>query len=120
MPSGTQVLAVSVDPPEEGLKLRERVRRDCEEDRPHIPLEPFPVRFITDPEGQLIRAIGAGNEGHWSGFISYPVTFLVDAEGVVRWRYVGTGGAGDRASTVAVAALAEAVSRGEAPNELGD
>jgi len=113
-------LAVSVDPPEEGQKLRERVRRDCEEDRPQIPLDPYPVRLVSDPEGALIRAVGAANEEHWSGFISYPVTFVVDQKGVVRWRYVGSGGAGDRASTVQVAAVAEAVSKGEEPTQPGN
>jgi len=91
------------------------VTRDCQEDRPHIPLDPYPLRLVSDPDGKLIRAVGAGNEGHWSGFISYPVTFVVDNAGIVRWRYVGSGGAGDRASTVTLASIAEAVAKGETP-----
>jgi len=31
-----QILGISIDPPEEGKKLLERVTRDCQEDRPQI------------------------------------------------------------------------------------
>src|SRR5712671_260357 len=40
-----QILGVSVEPAEEGKKFLERVTRDCEEDRLHIPLDPYPVRL---------------------------------------------------------------------------
>ena len=65
--------------------------RDCQEDRPHISLDPYPLRFLTDPEGELTRAVGAGLDGHWKGFISKPVTIVVDQAGIVRWIYTGDG-----------------------------
>ena len=57
---------VSVEPAEEGKKFLERVTRDCQEYRPHIPLDPYPVRLLTDPNAILIRAVGTANEGHWA------------------------------------------------------
>ena len=106
-----QILGISTDPPEEGRKLRERVTRDCQEDRPHIPLEPYPLRLLTDPEGKLIRAIGSANDEHWSGFISNPVTLIVDRTGVVRSVYVSAN-ASDRAGPLALAQSAAQIARG--------
>ena len=108
-----QVLGVSVQPPEEGRKLKERVTRDCQEDHPHISLDPYPLRLLSDPEGELIRAVGAGNEGHRSGFIARPVTFIVDQVGVVRWVYTGDGSASNRPSPVALAKTAGAIAQGK-------
>ena len=62
-----QILAISVEPPEEGKKFLERVTRDCQEDRPHIDLDPYPLRLLSDPEAKLSGACGAENEGHWAG-----------------------------------------------------
>jgi hypothetical protein len=45
-----QILYISVEPAEEGKKLLERVARDCQEDRPHIPLDPYPVRRSPTPK----------------------------------------------------------------------
>jgi hypothetical protein len=53
-----KILGVSVEPPDEGKKLLERVTRDCKEDRPHISLDPYPVQLLTDPDAALIRAVG--------------------------------------------------------------
>ena len=78
-----QIFGVSVQPAEEGRKLRERVTRDCQEDRPHIALDPYPLRRLVDPDAQLIRAVGAENEGHWAGLIAAPVTYVVDRAGIV-------------------------------------
>ncbi len=113
VPEKIQILGVSVEPPEEGRKLRERVTRDCQEDRPHIPLDPYPLRFLSDPQGELIRAVGVGRDGHWSGFIAQPVTFVVDPAGKVRWIYTGDGSASDRPSPVALAKTAVAVAQGK-------
>jgi len=109
-----QILGISVEPPEEGKKLLERVTRDCQEDRPHIPLDPYPVRLLTDPEATLIRACGTENEGHWAGTIAAPVTFMVDPSGQVKWAYV-SGSAADRPSPVALAKAASAVAAGQLP-----
>ena len=109
-----QILGISVEPPEEGKKLLERVTRDCREDRPHISLDPYPVRLLSDPDATLIRACGTENEGHWAGTIAAPVTFVVDPSGQVKWAYV-SGSAADRPSPVALAKAACAVAAGHAP-----
>ena len=107
-----QILGISVQPPEEGKKLLERVTRDCQEDRPHIPLDPYPLRLLSDPAAELIRAAGVANEGHWAGLISHPVTFVVDRKGVVRWLYAGAS-ASDRPSPVALAKIAVDIAKAE-------
>jgi len=109
-----RILGISVEPPEEGKKFLERVTRDCQEDRPHIPLDPYPVRLLTDPDATLIRACGTENEGHWAGTIAAPVTYVVDPSGQVKWAYV-SGSAADRPSPVALAKAACAVAAGKAP-----
>jgi peroxiredoxin len=114
VPDQVQIFGVSVEPAEEGRKLRERVTRDCQEDRPHIALEPYPLRLLMDPDAKLIRAVGAENEGHWAGLIAAPITYVVDRAGKVRWAYVSAN-ASDRPSPVALAKAAVAVARGEEP-----
>ena len=109
-----QILGVSVEPPEEGRKFLERVTRDCREDRPHISLDPYPVRLLTDPDAKLIRAVGAENEGHWAGLIAAPVTYVVDPAGKVKWAYVSESAA-DRPSPVALAKAAVSVASGKEP-----
>jgi alkyl hydroperoxide reductase subunit AhpC len=109
-----QILGVSVEPPEEGKKLLDRVTRDCQEDRPHIPLDPYPVRLVSDPDAKLIRAVGAENEGHWAGLIFAPITYVVDPDGKVRWAYVNESAA-DRPSPVALAKAACAIAAGKEP-----
>ncbi len=109
-----QIFGISVQPADEGRKLRERVTRDCQEDRPHITLDPYPLRLLIDPDAQLIRAVGAENEGHWAGLIAEPITYVVDRGGKVCWAYVSAS-ASDRPSPVALAKAAVAVARGEKP-----
>lgn len=117
VPEKIQILGVSVEPAEEGRNLIERVTRDCREDRPHIPLDPYPLRLLSDPKAELIRAAGVANEGHWAGLISHPVTFVVDRAGIVRWIYAGDS-ASDRPSPVALSKTAVSVAKGEAlPND---
>ncbi len=114
VPEKIQIFGVSVEPAEEGRKLRERVTRDCQEDRPHISLNPYPLRLLVDSDAVLIRAVGVANEGHWAGLIASPVTYIVDRAGTVRWAYV-SGSASDRPSPVALAKAAVAVARGKEP-----
>ena len=109
-----QILGISVEPPEEGKKFLERVTRDCQEDRPHIPLDPYPVRLLSDPDATLIRACGAENEGHWAGTIAAPVTYVVDPSGNVKWAYVSDSAA-DRPSPTALAKAACAIAAGNEP-----
>jgi len=103
-----QILGVSVEPTGEGRKLLKRVTRDCQEDRPHISLDPFPLRLLTDPEAKLIRAVGAENQGHWAGTIAAPITYVVDPNGKVRWAYASASAA-DRPSPVALAKAAVSI-----------
>lgn len=112
IPEEIQILGISVEPPEEGKKLLERVTRDCQEDRPHIPLDPYPLRLLSDPAAELIRDAGVANESHWAGLISHPVTFVVDRKGVVRWLYAGAS-ASDRPSPVALAKTAVDIAEAE-------
>ena len=114
VPAGVQIIGISVEPAEEGKKLLERVTRDCKEDRPHIKLDPYPLRLLTDPDAKLIRAVGAENEGHWAGLIAAPVTYVVARDGTVRWAYVSDSAA-DRPSPVALAKAAVAVASGQRP-----
>ena len=107
-----QILGISVESAEEGKKLLERVTRDCQEDRPHIPLDPYPVRLLSDCDATLIRACGTENEGHWAGTIAAPVTYVVDPSGLVKWAYVSDSAA-DRPSPVALAKAACAVAAGK-------
>ncbi|MBI4525888.1 MAG: redoxin domain-containing protein [Deltaproteobacteria bacterium] len=115
VPEGIQILGVSVQPAEEARKLRDRVTRDCQEDRPYIRLDPYPLRLLSDPQGELIRAVGAGDEGHWSGFVANPVTFVVDPEGKVQWCY-RSHTASDRPSPVALAKTAVTIAQGQEPS----
>ena len=114
MPEKIQIFGVSVEPPDEGKKLLERVARDCQEDRPHIPLDPYPLRLLSDPNAELIRAVGIANEGHWSGLIAHPFTYVVDPTGTVNWMYASESAA-DRPSPVALAKTAVAIAHGEKP-----
>ena len=115
VPEKVQIFGISVEPAEEGRKLRERVTRDCREDRPRISLEPYPLRLLSDPDAKLIRAVGAENEGHWAGLIAAPITYVVDRAGKVRWGYVSASAA-DRPSPIALGRAAVAVARGENPS----
>ena len=114
VPAGVQIIGISVEPAEEGKKFLERVTRDCREDRPHIPLDPYPLRLLTDPDAKLIRAVGTENEGHWAGLIAAPVTYVVARDGTVRWAYVSASAA-DRPSPVALAKAAVALASGQTP-----
>lgn len=80
-----QILGVSVEPAGEGRKLLERVTRDCQEACPHVSLDRFPLRLLTDPDAELIRAVGAENQSHWAGTIAAPITYVVGPYGKVRW-----------------------------------
>jgi peroxiredoxin len=68
-----EVLAISVDSPEESAKL-------CQS-------RGYTFPFLSDPAAQTIRAYGilhahAGEDGH---DIARPAEFLVDSSGTIRW-----------------------------------
>ncbi len=76
-----QILALSLDSPED---LQRMVDQISAEDN----LTPrFP--FLTDPDHQVIDRYGLFNSDDQRGRqIIYPATFVIDMEGVVRWRFV--------------------------------
>lgn len=67
--NGTQVVAISVDNPKKAVALAERI--DV-----HFPI-------LSDPSRETIRRYGVIDEGN---DIAWPTMFLVDKEGVIRWR----------------------------------
>lgn len=92
------ILGISPQSADHGGQLRERIIRDAQFDqashRGHDafwqdPRSSFPLRLISDPDLALSRAVGAERKDHWSGPMVYATTFLVDAEGHVRWRFQG-------------------------------
>jgi len=75
---------VSVDPPEASERLRRRLGLE--------------IRFLSDPDGTLLDPLRIRHRGGRPGFlppadgkagpdIFLPTTFLVDADGVIRWIY---------------------------------
>jgi peroxiredoxin len=43
--------------------------------------------LISDPENALSSKVGAVRDQHWAGPMVHPTTYLVDAGGIVRWRF---------------------------------
>jgi len=77
----TQILALSVDAPEDLQRMVDRISADDG-------LAPtFP--FLTDPGHQVIDRYGLFNPDDPRGRqIAHPATFVIDKEGVVRWRFI--------------------------------
>ena len=111
-PVGIQILGISVQGPDEGKKLRDRVIEDSREDRPGMSLNPFPVRFICDSAGELIRKAGAVRESDKRGFIARPMSMVVDRSGKIHWLYTGDGSPADRPGPTRLANIAVAVIHG--------
>jgi peroxiredoxin len=111
---GIQILGVSAETPEEAKKLRDRVTEDCKEDRPHLVLNPYPVRLVSDPAGDLIRKAGAALEENRRGFMAKPMTCVVNRQGQVKWIYTGDSFS-DRPGPQALARIAVAVGEGKEP-----
>ena len=80
---------------------------------PISPFDPYPLRLLSDPQGELIRAVGVGRDDQRRGFISQPVIFVVDQGGKIRWLYTGDGSANDRAGPNLSTKMAVAVARGK-------
>lgn len=77
----TQILVLSVDEPED---LRRMVDKISQGDgvAPDFP-------FLTDPGHEVIDRYGLFNPDDPRGRqITHPATFILDMEGVVRWRFV--------------------------------
>lgn len=116
--NGVQILGISAQRAEEGKKLRHRVIEDSSEDRPGMPLSPFPVSLICDPDRELIQKAGAEVHGK-RGSIARPMSMVVDRSGTVRWLYTGDGSPSDRLGPSKHATVAAAVSQGrEIPRDI--
>jgi peroxiredoxin len=77
----TQILALSSDAPEDLQRMVDRIS-GAEGATP-----PFP--FLTDPGHRVIDRYGLFNDADPRGRqIAHPATFVIDGEGVVRWRFV--------------------------------
>ena len=117
-PEGIQILGISVQSAEEGKKLRDRVIEDSLEDRPGMSMSPFPVRFICDPTGELIRKAGAVRESDKRGFIARPMSMVLNRAGEIQWLYTGDGSPADRPGPSRIAKVAVAVCHGKELPEM--
>jgi len=66
------VVAVVVDPVERNAEVADELALD--------------YRILADPELKVIDAYGLRHERDGDTPIARPATFLIDAQGVVRWR----------------------------------
>jgi peroxiredoxin len=77
----TQILAVSVDGPEDLQKMVDRISME------DGILPDFPL--LSDPGHQVIDRYGLFNPQDPRGRqITHPATFVIDMDGVVRWKMV--------------------------------
>jgi peroxiredoxin len=76
----TQLVALSVDSPEDLQRMVDTVSEDG-----HPPRFPF----LTDPGHQVIDRYGLFNPDDPRGRqITHPATYVIDKDGVVRWMHV--------------------------------
>ncbi len=77
----TQILAVSVDGPEDMQKMVDRISME-DQSPPDFPL-------LSDAGHKVIDRYGLFNPNDPRGReITHPATFVIDRQGVVRWRFV--------------------------------
>ena len=77
----TQILALSVDSPQDLQRMVDRISAD------DGVLPGFP--FLTDPGHQVIDRYGLFNDADSRGRqITHPATFVIDMDGVVRWGFI--------------------------------
>ena len=69
--AGAEVLAISVDGPEESSQLADKLK------------VPFPI--LSDPGHKVIDTYGILDTG---GQISKAAVFIIDLKGIVRWSYI--------------------------------
>jgi len=76
----TEILAVSSDGPEDLQKMVDRVSRETDG-------RGIRYTLISDPGAAVIRRYGLLNEDALpEQLIPHPTTFVLDREGVVRWK----------------------------------
>ena len=77
----TQIIALAVDSPEDLQRMVDRISQDDS----MVPRFPF----LTDPDHAVIDRYGLFNDADPRGRqITHPATFIIDREGVVRWRFI--------------------------------
>jgi peroxiredoxin len=76
-----QILALSVDDPADLQRMVERISSE-DSVAPRFP-------FLTDTDHQVVDRYGLFNPDDPRGRqITHPATFVIDKEGMVRWRFV--------------------------------
>lgn len=79
--ASTEILAVSVDAPDDLQKMVDRVSRE------DGALPDFPL--LSDPGHRVIDRYGLFNQDDPRGReITHPATFVIDRAGIVQWRFV--------------------------------
>ncbi len=73
----TEILAVSIDPHDKALFLRDKLK-----DQPG-----FNFPLLSDADHRVIDRYGLLNEQSKRGW-PHPATYVIDREGVVRWKFV--------------------------------
>ncbi len=77
----TQIIALSVDSPEDLQRMVDRISAD-DDLAPRFP-------FVTDPDHRVIDRYGLFNPDDPRGRqLTHPATYIIDMEGVVRWKFV--------------------------------
>jgi peroxiredoxin len=77
----TQILALSADAPDDLQRMVDRISAE-DQLAPRFP-------FLTDPGHRVIDRYGLFNPDDPRGRqIAHPATFVIDGEGIVRWRFV--------------------------------
>ncbi len=72
-----EILAVSVDPRDKALFLREKLK-----DQPG-----FNFPLLSDPDHRVIDRYGLLNE-QAKRPVPHPATVVIDRQGIVRWRFI--------------------------------
>ncbi len=114
------IFGISPQSAENGRQLRERTLRDARIDQAaHKAHDAFwqdlkgalPFWLISDPDCSLARKVGAERENHWHGPMVWATTFIVSADGIVRWSFQSKM-ASRRPSPIKLAEMAGAVAKG--------
>ena len=73
----TEILAVSIDPHDKAIFLRNTLK-----DQPG-----FDFPLLSDPDHRVIDRYGLFNDQSKRGW-PHPATYVIDGAGVVRWKFV--------------------------------
>lgn len=77
----TRIVALSVDSPEDLQKMVDRISAD-DHLAPRFP-------FLSDPDHAVIDRYGLFNADDPRGRqLTHPATYVIDMDGVVRWKFV--------------------------------